>query len=721
MIIRGKILTAIFCFICFNAVSQTNRKIYFPLSFYKDSADFEKNIPVLLEQVKPLVDTANPWMYTPFQMANGFIKGDYQTTIQALNIYRKAVPPYYEILFKAYNIQLEAYAKTKLLHAPVETFDVSYTKMLKKIYEDLPEQAQMAVRVIRQITSPKMPVENSDSLTVDGALKLLLYYINEKTGKATNALTEPVISVYESRHHILPGLTSGGKLNPLQEKMDIRHYTLSLDVDIPGKRIAGNAIVKINFLENADTVMLDLVRLMKVSKVTLNNKPVAFEQKDDKIFIAGKAIKGMYEVKIEYSGHPPVAALPPWIGGFSWYKGGKWDNWAIINCQEEGGKIYFPCKDHPSDEADEGVDMFITIPDSLSVAGPGLLQQVKKHNNGKATWHWKTNYTISNYCIVFNVGKYTVVRDEYITVNGNKAPIEFYVSPYDSMYADRVIKTRKFQTRVLEKYFGEYPWIKEKIGIAQTPATGMEHQTMITHGEPLEEMTPLQDVYHNQVFLHEYIHEWWANKISNKDWAHVWIQEGIATYGEALFFREVEGEKGYDSIIQYIRESITDHVPVVQGEGLTMRQAFNDFDNNVYFKGAFFMHTLRYTLGDTVFFPALKKFISDVKHPYSRFFTTEDIERFFSKESGRDLKPLFHFYLYTTNKLDFKINKTSEDSYTVYLSNNPFGLPVDIQTDAGITRMLTTDIEKPFKITSKTIPVIDPGNNLYKTVSFKEQ
>ncbi|MBN8786127.1 MAG: hypothetical protein J0I84_03500 [Terrimonas sp.] len=82
---------------------------------------------------------------------------------------------------------------------------------------------------------------------------------------------------------------------------------------------------------------------------------------------------------------------------------------------------------------------------------------------------------------------------------------------------------------------------------------------------------------------------------------------------------------------------------------------------------------------------------------------------------------LFHFYLYTTNKLDFKINKTSEDSYTVYLSNNPFGLPVDIQTDAGITRMLTTDIEKPFKITSKTIPVIDPGNNLYKTVSFKEQ
>ncbi|MFT3949123.1 MAG: M1 family metallopeptidase [Agriterribacter sp.] len=718
MAVRKKVLSVCFCVICLGANSQT--KIYFPSSYYMDSVSLEKNISILVEKVTPLVDTGKPWIYYPFQIANGFIEGDHQTTIKALEAYRKAAPPYYEVFLKAYGIQSEAYARAKLFNTAGEAFAGSYTKVLRTLYEALPEEAQMAVRPINEIIAPKLPKGNSDSLTTYEAVMLLLYYSHTKIGAATDMLTAPVMAEYENKHHVLPGLTSGGKLNPFQAKMDIRHYTLSLDVDIPGKQIAGDAVVKMNLLANTDTVILDLVRVMKVSRVILDNKPVPFQHKEDKIFIAGKFKKGMHDVKVEYKGHPPVAAFPPWIGGFSWYKGGKWDNWVVINCQEEGGKIYFPCKDHPGDEPDEGVDMFITIPDTLSVAGPGLLQSVKKQH-GKATWHWKTSYTISNYCIVFNIGKYTVVKDEYTTVNGNKVPIEFYVSTRDSMYADRVIKTRKFQTPILEKYFGEYPWVREKIGIAQTPATGMEHQTMITHGEPLEDMTELHGAYHAPVFLHEYIHEWWANKITNKDWAHVWIQEGIATYGEALFFREAEGEQGYDSVMEYIRGSITDKAPVVQGEGLTMRQAFNNMDNNVYFKGAFFMHTLRYVLGDTVFFPALKKFISDVKHPYTRFFTTEDVERFFSKESGKDLKPLFHFYLYTTNKLDFNINKISEDNYAVYLCNNPFGLPVDIQTDTGITRVLTTDVEKPFKITSKTMPVIDPGNNLYKTVSFKEQ
>src|SRR6185436_3269279 len=126
-----------------------------------------------------------------------------------------------------------------------------------------------------------------------------------------------------------------------------------------------------------------------------------------------------------------------------------------------GGKLYFPCKDHPSDEPDEGVDMVITVPKSLVVAGPGLLQSVKK-KGGKATYSWKTNYSINNYSIIFNVGDYKVVSRDYTTVDGNKVPMQFYVLSYHEAFAAHHLELLEQMAKVKEKYFGEYPWAKEK-------------------------------------------------------------------------------------------------------------------------------------------------------------------------------------------------------------------------------------------------------------------
>ena len=185
---------------------------------------------------------------------------------------------------------------------------------------------------------------------------------------------------------------SGGKLNPLQAIMDIRHYTINLDVNIEQQSIKGNAEIRLNLSNQTDTLLLDLLDGMLVTKIKVNKAAVQFIHQNDKIYITrnGGFKQGQQLINVEYSGIPPVAVKPPWGGGFTWTKDSNGNPWVAINCQFEGGKIYFPCKDHPSDEPNEGVDLNITVPAALTVAGPGLLKKVNTKKD-KRTFYWKTN------------------------------------------------------------------------------------------------------------------------------------------------------------------------------------------------------------------------------------------------------------------------------------------------------------------------------------------
>ena len=507
-------------------------------------------------------------------------------------------------------------------------------------------------------------------------------------------------------------MSSGGKLNPLQAIMDIRHYTINLDVDIEKQSIKGNAEIRLNLLNQTDTLLLDLLDAMLVTKIKVNNAVVKFNHQNDKIYIThdGGFKQGQQLIYVEYGGIPPVAVKPPWGGGFTWTKDSNGNPWVAINCQFEGGKLYFPCKDHPGDESNEGVDLNITVPAALTVAGPGLLQKVITKKSRK-TFYWKTNYTISNYCVLFNIGKYKVVSDTYTTINGNKVPVDFYVLEVDTAHAKKLIQVKIRDTKILEKYFGEYPWAKEKIGIAEVPNSGMEHQTMITFQNKFVYKTIGQQDYSDNLF-HEYAHEWWANKVTNKDWAHMWIQEGIDVYSEALFCREANGERGYDSMMVMIKKGIRNEKPIVQGEEMNSGDAYI---GDIYTKGAFFMHTLRYVLGDELFFPTLKKLATDPKYTYSNFITTDDVEQLFSKASGKNLKPLFDFYLRTTKKLEITVLQTGYNEYGIKATNLPMPLPIDVLTDAGTKQIMLSD--KLIKISSNFTPVIDGKGYYLKTVS----
>jgi len=385
----------------------------------------------------------------------------------------------------------------------------------------------------------------------------------------------------------------------------------------------------------------------------------------------------------------------------------------VINCQLEGVKVYLPCKDHPSDEPNEGADLIITVPKGLTVAGPGLLQSVKTKKK-KQTFHWKTNYTISNYCILFNIGKYDIVKRTYQTIDSNNVPMAFYVLEEDKAIAEKMLDMRERDTHILDKYIGEYPWATEKIGLAQVPNPGMEYQTMITYGDKsgkfIFSKVGSEDYLAN--LFHEFAHEWFANKVTNKYWAYRWIQEGITTYSEALFCREAAGESGYDSMMVKIKNGIKNAKPLVQGDEVNSSDSYT---GDIYTKGAFFMHTLRYILGDTVFFKTLRELATDPQFTYSNFVTTDDVEQLFSKQSTLNLKPLFDFYLRTTDKLEIKIRQTAFQKYTMSVPNLPMNLPIDILTDTGMQHILLK--EKDYVINSQTMPVIDAKGFYLKTVT----
>lgn len=511
-------------------------------------------------------------------------------------------------------------------------------------------------------------------------------------------------------------LRSGGILKSEQAIMDIRHYTIALQVDPVAKTIKGYTEIELNLTTGSPVLVLDLWHGLTVEQTWVNGRKEDFKHtQNDLLTITGSKpfSAGKQKIKVSYGGTPGVAIRAPWDGGFTWSKDSSGNPWVAITCQAEGGKIFFPCKDHPSDEPNEGADLIITVSKGLSVAGPGLLQKVT-NTSTTSTWHWKTTYTISNYCLVFNIGKYNKVTSTYTSILGTKIPMEFYVLEENADKGPHHLEVLAQTCRVLEKYFGEYPWAKEKIGIAETPHLGMEHQSMNAYGNHFK-YTQVGGQDFDWLLTHEFGHEWWANKVTNVDWAHMWIQEGICSFGDALYVRELEGEEAYQRVMRRNAQNALNKKPIVQGEVVDSDDTYH---GDIYGKGAFFMHTLRYVIGDSLFFPILKKLATDSRYTYHNFVSTEDVEKLFSTESNHNLKPLFDFFLRTTNKLEISVRQTGETRYQLKVTNfEGMDLPLEVKVNGIISKVKLTSA--PTTIESSTMPQIDPLGFYLKRVIYE--
>ena len=243
----------------------------------------------------------------------------------------------------------------------------------------------------------------------------------------------------------------------------------------------------------------------------------------------------------------------------------------------------------------------------------------------------------------------------------------------------------------------------------------MEHQTMITFDNKFIYKTIGGQEYSANLF-HEYAHEWWANKVTNKDWGHMWIQEGIATYAEALAMFEIGGEAAYDEIIAGHRKNTRNRMPIIPAvDEATEEQVYSGGD--IYGKGSFFMHSLRYVIGDQIFFPTLKKLATDPKYVYDNFVTTSDVEELFSNASNKNLKPFFDFYLRTTKVLDISIKEVGYQKFQIKVNNYFMDLPFDIIANGHISRTIIPS--EGFVINSSTPPQVDSKGYYLKKISIQ--
>jgi aminopeptidase N len=545
--------------------------------------------------------------------------------------------------------------------------------------------------------------------------------------------------VFGQRAFTVRPTESGGVLTAEQAAYDVKSYDLALSVDVPNQSIKGVLTATALVKNPIDKFVLDLDYPFTVESVALvNGKNAAalkFERRESKIWIdLGKTVgKGRtVAVRVAYSGKPKTAPHPPWVGGFVWAKTKDGQPWFATAVQMDGSDLWFPVKDHPSDKPDT-TSLHFTVPEPLVAASNGRLQSVTDNKNGTRTYNWFISQPISNYNIALNVAPYRLIEDEMTSVAGDKIPINFYVLPEHYENGLDLVKKTKDYVRFFEEYLGPFPFRADKLGIAETPHLGMEHQSIIAYGNEFRYDKDGVDT----LMFHELGHEWWANLVTAPDWNDFWIHEGFQSYMDALYKDKLRGSR--EGFIKSLPDRIkaTKNVkPVAPREARTTTEMYllpPDYvrsDGDIYGKGALVLNTLRYYIGDEAFFRSIRrmaypnpKMEKVTNGKQFHFATTDDFLRIAERESGKDLDWFFELYLRQPALPKLKVETKPNQLVLRWETPNnmPFPLPVEVRI-AGETRR----VEMPNNTGSVPLPQdaryeIDPnGWLLMQLLSFSK-
>ena len=431
-----------------------------------------------------------------------------------------------------------------------------------------------------------------------------------------------------------------GKLDEDRAGYDVTFYDLDLILDPDNKKLGGTVNIHFKAQAELSKIRIDLYENLDIISLKMSGQEIPF-LRNDRAVIASLpdplVIGRDYIIVVEYDGRPASAKNPPWNGGVVWEKDGNDNPWIGVTCETEGGSIWFPCKDHLSDEPDS-VRLRMTVPAGLQVVSNGKLQS-HTSNAGSETFTWSTRYPVNIYNITFYAGKFEHFSDTMLTPQGI-LNLDYYVLPQNLEKAKKQFIQVKDIISLYVRSYGPYPWIKEGFRLVETPFEGMEHQTAIAYGSGYSNRAWLGGDY---IIIHEAAHEWWGNAVSVSDFGDIWLQEGFATYSEMLF---AEHKMGYDNSLLYARYfiagSIKNKFPVI---GPVNVSYWNNRDNDVYNKGAMVLHTIRNVLNDsTLFFDILQTFYRE--HAASSHVTTADFIEVVERKTGQDWDKFFEAYLY---------------------------------------------------------------------------
>ena len=440
---------------------------------------------------------------------------------------------------------------------------------------------------------------------------------------------------------------------------DLKHYDLNIKVNPELKFISGKNNIKYEVLQSYQIMQIDLQDPMKITKVIQGDSTLNFNKEGYSYFIQLKneqIIGDQNQLTVFFEGKPIIAKRPPWDGGLTWEKDANGLDFIATSCQGDGASLWWPCKDHMYDEP-ENMAINITTPNHLIDVSNGRLKKVTENNDNTKTYHWYVTNPINNYGVNMNIGDYTHFSEKY---EGEKGTLDcdYYVLKDNLKKAKKQFKDVKKMLQAFEHWFGPYPFYEDSFKLVEVPYLGMEHQSSVTYGNQYKNGYLGSDLSgtgwglkFDFIIIHESGHEWFANSITYKDIADMWIHESFTAYSENLFLDYHYGTKASNEYVIGTRLNIQNDKPIIGDYNVN-----NAGSGDMYYKGANMLHTLRQLLEDDNKWRDILRGLN--KEFYHKTVTTEQIENYLSLRAKIDLTAFFNQYLRSIRvpTLEYKIS-----------------------------------------------------------------
>lgn len=437
-----------------------------------------------------------------------------------------------------------------------------------------------------------------------------------------------------------------GTLTPLRTCYDIKYYHLDVKVDIENKAISGTNLFRFRATEDFRKLQFDLFDNLSVDKVMYKGNSIPFTREFNAVFVEFPKI--IEEGKIDsfvvhYSGTPISATRAPWDGGFDWKKDSNGKPWVATACQGLGASVWWPNKDHQSDEVDSML-ISVSVPNEVMNVSNGRL--IKKEKDGKSytKYHWKVSNPINNYNVALNIGDYFHTQEIYEGENG-PLTFDYYLLQENKVHLSHLKKNAIQTLQAFEHWFGPYPFYQDGYKLIETAHLGMEHQSAVAYGNKFKNGYLGRDnsgtgwgLKWDFIIVHESGHEWFGNNITSKDLADMWIHESFTNYSEALFIDYHFGKQASQAYVHGNRNGILNDTPI-QGPFGVNKEGSGD----MYIKGGVLLNMLRTIIEDDEKWRQILRGLN--KTFYHQTVTYQDIINYINKNSGLDFTKVFQQYL----------------------------------------------------------------------------
>ena len=466
-----------------------------------------------------------------------------------------------------------------------------------------------------------------------------------------------------------------GAYGPYRANNDLLFYHLDVRVDPEKKFISGKNTIRFKMLQDGTRIQLDLQQPLQVDKILFGTTELKYEREFGAVFVdfpETLRTGHTYSIDFYYSGNPQEQGR---FGGFSFHKDPSGHPWIFTACEGIGASVWWPNKDQWRDEV-ESMQISVSIPNDLVDVSNGKFMGKTDLGDGYTRWDWLVHYPINNYDVSLNIGNYQHFSDRL-----GDLPLDFYALPEDLDKAKKQFVQAKGMLEAFQHYFGEYPFKKDGYKLIEVPYSGMEHQSAVTYGNHFTNGYLGRDwtgvgisMKFDFIIIHESAHEWFGNSITAADPSDMWIHEGWATYLECLYVEYMYGHGDYLKYVNAYKSKVKNAVPIIAQRGVNAEPP-----QDMYFKGALFINTLRSVVNDD---PRWWKLIHDFyQHFKYKNIMTEDVVQYFNQKTGMNLTPIFNQYLRHTAipTLELKFNETDGTvGYRWKVDEPGFAMPVRV-------------------------------------------